>query len=357
MKPGVDVMVLRSAAEMTALLPEWRELFEFRRTELPVFAHPAFVSAWIGVYGDQIPWRCVVVRDSVGGVELILPFVEAQRGVWHLLGSGEVDYQFVLERGNTAAPWIRLKNFFQRQREVREWAIRHLPEPSSWHWQTEIWNAPQVRTWEHWSRPGPLGLWKQKREHHFLRGPRLLAAADKLQSDTMRRYRHWFEKRGGLEHVTATTPVSLEKYLPALFDLHVREWAWRGQTSEFVSAEARAFYRELARGLSEDGVARLDGLKWNGTLVSAHFGFVWRETMHYYKPAFDPDYRSRSPGTLLLRQMLRSTVEEGLEEFDFLAGRESYKSDYSPEIRPTSTLRLFRNRRALVLTGILSKFL
>jgi len=55
--------------------------------------------------------------------------------------------------------------------------------------------------------------------------------------------------------------------------------------------------------------------------------FIARK-FNYYQSGYDPNWASKSVGLVLLARTVQDAFAEGLEEFDFLHGNESYKRDW-----------------------------
>jgi CelD/BcsL family acetyltransferase involved in cellulose biosynthesis len=60
-------------------------------------------------------------------------------------------------------------------------------------------------------------------------------------------------------------------------------------------------------------------------LVGAHFGMQAGSTLHYWFPAYNPEFHKYSPGNLLLLEIARSVSLNGITKIDFGKGTEDYK--------------------------------
>jgi CelD/BcsL family acetyltransferase involved in cellulose biosynthesis len=63
-------------------------------------------------------------------------------------------------------------------------------------------------------------------------------------------------------------------------------------------------------------------------LVAAHIGLRAEHALHWWLPAYDPDYARYSPGLILLVQLARSADREGFSVIDLGKGDELYKSRF-----------------------------
>jgi len=80
---------------------------------------------------------------------------------------------------------------------------------------------------------------------------------------------------------------------------------------------------------------------FNGAPLAFHFGFEYRRRFIWYKPTFDVQFASRSPGEVLIKFLLEDAIEKKLEEFDFTVGSESFKYRFANRIRFNNRLIVF----------------
>jgi CelD/BcsL family acetyltransferase involved in cellulose biosynthesis len=164
-----------------------------------------------------------------------------------------------------------------------------------------------------WSRPRGFGVQALKRRNELAaeRGFRLdvVRAPDPVVA--------------GLEHLLA---------------LHRARWADEGGSDAIPSPGVEVFHREAATQLAARGWARLAVLLIGGRAVAAGYGFARGHRFVYYQAGLDPAWRHRSVGTVVLGELIRCAFEEGLREFDFLHGEESYKATWATHVRETCRL-------------------
>jgi CelD/BcsL family acetyltransferase involved in cellulose biosynthesis len=167
-----------------------------------------------------------------------------------------------------------------------------------------------------------------------------LKAANK---SSLKRHTAHFRKTGDLRfHRCASAPEILG-HLERFFDQHKARWARTGSPSLFHDPAQQAFYRELAIELLRHGWLRFDVVLFNGTPLAFHFGFEYRRRFIWYKPAFDVEFASKSPGEVLIKFLLEDAIERRLEEFDFTVGSEAFKFRFSNQVRTVNRLIVFRS--------------
>src|SRR5205823_2408897 len=66
----------------------------------------------------------------------------------------------------------------------------------------------------------------------------------------------------------------------------------------------------------------------------------------FYQSGYDPAWRARSVGTVVLGAAIEDAFAAGLREFDFLRGDEDYKAVFASGRRQLVRVRLARGARA-----------
>jgi len=125
-----------------------------------------------------------------------------------------------------------------------------------------------------------------------------------------------------------------------LIALHQKRWGDRGGSDAFVSEVKLPFHRETAQAFFQKGVARLFFLKADGETVAALYGFLSGRRFFYYQAGFDPAWKEKSVGMVLMAKCIETAIKQGWSEFDFLRGPEEYKSHWTSERRHTWHLTL-----------------
>ncbi|MBK5272723.1 MAG: GNAT family N-acetyltransferase [Bacteroidia bacterium] len=94
-------------------------------------------------------------------------------------------------------------------------------------------------------------------------------------------------------------------HLNDFFDQYVKRW---GETitlkSLFNEQVERRFYKRLCIGLSGKCWLRFTRIVWNDRSIAFHFGYNYSGFFSWYKPSFDISLTKRSPGEVLLRQLI-----------------------------------------------------
>lgn len=159
------------------------------------------------------------------------------------------------------------------------------------------------------------------------------------RSANLRQQIRRFERRlTGAHHVRFTSPGDAEEFeaaLDALFALHRARWGHAA--TNFTRREA--FHRELARIVRDRGWSRLWLLEIDHRPVAAWYGFRLAGSIEcYYQMGRDPAWDHSRVGFVLLVHSIREALNDGMSEYHFLRGGESYKYRFSNEDNGLETL-------------------
>ncbi len=148
----------------------------------------------------------------------------------------------------------------------------------------------------------------------------------------------------------AQSPVEAQSALDIAIELHRRRWGTVAGTSEaFQSASVNAFHREFVQLAAERGWLRLLVLWLNETPAAALYGLRYGPTFYFYQSGFDPAYSKHSVGVATMGLAIKTAIEEGALEYDFLHGDEEYKFHWARQTREIGRLELYpRHARARI---------
>jgi CelD/BcsL family acetyltransferase involved in cellulose biosynthesis len=161
---------------------------------------------------------------------------------------------------------------------------------------------------------------------------RIEGAADAaIGKQSLRRHEAWFARNGDLVVEHHRDGPDVAPHLDALFEQHIARWADTPFPSLFLDDDQRAFYRRLVSTAPRGGPLRFTRVLWDERPIALHFGTSYAGRYLWYKPSFETDLASRSPGEVLLRSLLRAAVDEGAETFDFGLGDEAFKDRFATD--------------------------
>lgn len=156
-------------------------------------------------------------------------------------------------------------------------------------------------------------------------------------------YRNHLCHSGRYEILHLTHREEIKPHLDDFFSQHIKRWEKTSWPSLFLQQENQVFYRLLVDGLPEGQIV-LSVLKWNDAVLAYHFGLQFNDTLIWYKPSFDPGYSTKSPGQVLLYEVLQFAQTTKKKVFDFGVGKEDYKFRYSNRRSVNETFRIYRHR-------------
>jgi len=318
----------------------WEELWS--QSGASVFSSWAWLHSWYRRWSAGRRLCLLVTRDEPGRLLGVLPlYLEERRSFGRscrrlgLLGDERVgsDHLGPLLRrdaaGEVLAGWAR-------------WLLAHRPE-----WDLlELLDVDAGAAWLPALRAplqvAGLGLQEEPRcECPFdtfepgLGFDHYLAKKAK-RAENYRRRRRWLERQPGYRIDRVEDGDRLEEALATFFHLHRMRWQERSALAE---PEVEAFHREAAPRLASAGQLRLYTMQVGGRAVASVYALRGNGVLSYFNAGYDPAWRDKSVGLVLVGATFQDAIEEGLREYDFLRGMEPYKQDWTSQVRRTAGVR------------------
>lgn len=174
------------------------------------------------------------------------------------------------------------------------------------------------------------------------------AAEDRKTANksSLKRHLNYFSKAGDLRFHRCRSESEIFKFLEDFFEQHRSRRKLAGTESQFTDPAECYFYHNLVKSLFPQGWLRFDVVLFNGAPLAFHFGFEYRNRFIWYKPTFNTEFASKSPGEVLLKYLLDECIKRQLEEFDFTVGCEPFKMRFANTIRYNNRTIVFRSRYA-----------
>lgn len=167
---------------------------------------------------------------------------------------------------------------------------------------------------------------------------------EKLRKKSLKRHAKGLKKLGEVLYETFDSSSAILPQLDEFFEQHEARWRDTGSPSLFLDANYRCFYESVVKALGDLGSLRFSTVRLDGKLAAAHFGFHHNGSFIWYKPTFDPELSSKSPGEALLKYLLEQARDEKALEFDFTIGHEAFKSRFATEVRQVWTAKVTQKR-------------
>lgn len=141
-----------------------------------------------------------------------------------------------------------------------------------------------------------------------------------------------------------STAEAIKEKLPALIQMHRRQWANRAEAvAPFDGGTADRAFEAMVRHMAPLGHIVLTEFLLDERPTAAYFGFFYKRVYGGYRTAFDPDFRRLSPGHLMLRRMLTDFAAAGIRKLDLMRGAYEYKAEYANRAEHNTRLELRRS--------------
>lgn len=299
-----------------------------------VFASAAWAMTWWRHWGSEHGFLVAACRRSDGTLAAILPlYVSARRPlrILRFIGHGAGDLL-----GPVCAPTDRTETVG---------ALARLLADDRVHWDLLV--AQQIPSGEGWAQalggtpighePSPaLALdWSSWDDY--------LASRSANFRQQIRRRERRLARDHGLRFRLTTDEATLQGDLDVLFALH--EARWGDDASLAFTGARQAFHREFAPLALQRGWLRLWLLELDGRPAAVWYGFRIGGIESYYQAGRDPSWDDHSVGSVLLAHTIRSALEDGMREYRFLRGGESYKDRFTDDPGGLETFVLPRGIR------------
>jgi CelD/BcsL family acetyltransferase involved in cellulose biosynthesis len=136
------------------------------------------------------------------------------------------------------------------------------------------------------------------------------------------------------------SPAEASNALAIAIDLHHKRWGSHGTSEAFQSESIVAFHRDFVQLAANRGWLRLLILSLNEAPAAALYGLRYGPTFYFYQSGFDPAYGRHSVGAATMGLTIKTAIEEGASEYDFLHGDEEYKFHWARGVRNLTRLEL-----------------
>ena len=301
------------------------------------FQNFRWLSLWLETIGRDLQAEpCVAEVSDEAGPAMLLPLCLTRRGrATHLefMGSPVCDYNAPLVRPDLTGPdvpdaltggfrplWRRILAALPRHDMV---FLRKLPALLADGSPNPMLGLP---TWPHAfsAYAVTLGLpWREFRMSRFSGSHRR-----KLNNQ-----RNRLGRTGRLEFTAPDEPDAARDLARLTLDIKGRWLEDKGLENVFARPSRREFHLRAASELPD--LVRTAALSLDGTPISTHYGLVGPDRMYGLILALRPGpWLKASPSVLLLEDMTRWCIEQGLSVFDLSIGGLELKSGWADQVRP-----------------------
>jgi CelD/BcsL family acetyltransferase involved in cellulose biosynthesis len=150
-----------------------------------------------------------------------------------------------------------------------------------------------------------------------------------------------------VEPTECTAVSELDTWLGQLFDIHTRRWQKQQGPGVFRSEARRSFYREVSRTTLQKGWLAFHRLTWCDRPLALQYGFRYHKHIYALQEGYDPAFENLRPGVALRGWVMRDEIQQGLTEYDFLAGTARHKLDWGARPKLSRLIRLAKKPTAI----------
>ncbi len=357
----LSAVLVTDPAQLRKMRGDWEDLVARSVDNQPAL-DPSWMLPWWEVFGSeqkrQLRAICFHDGDRLVGLGPLLSRRQVYRpGIpfrrLEMVGSGEresdetcSDYLgLIAESGreaevaaafaraltsNVVGPWDELVLSSMNGDGPMPLLLRDALEANDLHVELEEWaTAPFVRlpkTWDDY-----LAALKQSKRAQLRKA--------------LRSFETW---AGGPPLLTRVRSLSeLAEGKRVLMALHRERW---GSDGVFGSANFRSFHDRVMPDLLAKGALDLGWMSVRDEPVAAFYNLRWNGKLHFYQSGRKLDIPDEvRVGVTMHAYLIRSAIEAGLHEYDFLAGASQYKMSLALATRPL--VRLRAARRSMVETA------
>jgi CelD/BcsL family acetyltransferase involved in cellulose biosynthesis len=324
------------------LAAEWRKLCEEGPCDEP-FYRPELIAAFVRAFASEKELLVITARAG-GRLRAVLPLIQEQawfygvpirklRSVTNLHTS-----RFDLVHGAGDEVAASVLTIWQRLKQTPGWDV------------IEAEDVPQQGAFNHLlvaaSLDGyPTGRWVVVPTPYIpLPGPggsleTVLSHLSKKFRSNLRRRMKKLEAQGAvrLVRVVQANQAALDRF----YELERAGWKGKEGTAIACDAQTRQYYDGMARAAAQFGYFSLYALECDARPIAIHYGLAHRGRYYVPKLAYDETYRDFSPGHLLVHEVLRDLIEQGMREFDFLGPWMEWKGEWTSKLRPHANCYVF----------------
>ncbi|HEU4752637.1 MAG TPA: GNAT family N-acetyltransferase, partial [Armatimonadota bacterium] len=148
-----------------------------------------------------------------------------------------------------------------------------------------------------------------------------------------------FERDGGT--VERRVGCGAAGFVEEAAAVEARSWKGRDGCTRFQPGAGQRLLRQVLAELGPAGEMEVWLARSGGRAIAFLLNFLTDRKVWYYQGAYDEEYRKQYPGMVLHYRAIERAWQEGIREYDFLSGDESYKFDWTNGTRELRYRALF----------------
>jgi len=339
MSPNATSLEVRPWTSWNDVASEWARLFDAAPSR-SFFVSPAWVDAWLSVFGAQLAPEIVLVRvGSVVAAACLLVTRSVRVGPLavrriHLNTSGEDEADEAYVEFNDL---LCLEGY---EEVVVDELHRHL--------SSRRWDELSLDGFMHTKASDALlrkfeGLPSQSRTVRSfyvsldavrVSGQPFASSLSRNSRRNLKRTTTEYENDGSVSLDVAASESEALEMLDQLAELHQERWQQKDRPGVFDSAKFRGLNRLLIQRLFASGGVQLMRVNAGPSVVGVIFNLVQDRKVYFYLCGFRiGEVTNRRPGLLTVFHAIEHCLRAGFGEFDLMAGDVQYKRTFSDESR------------------------
>jgi len=329
------ILELQKINELNDFETDWNQLLSHSLDNNPFLTYE-WLTLWWKQFGNERTLKLFTANNRKGSTSLIVPIMYSPYKRFGMkltkaefIGSPDSDYNtFLLTNYLEASKCINpiIKSIMEDLNDTDSFSLSDVPEDS---YTTKLLQNVNIDAGE----INPL----ISNTCPYIELPKdnetFLQTLGQGMRSGLKRYERKALKDHKVEFVKYDKMGSTRKAMEIFFDLHQKRQKQKGKAGVFAESTNRSFHLDLAKAFSEKGWLSLFFLNFDDEPVSSIYCYEYNKKLYFYLSGFDPQYADYRPGYLTFKNIIKYGIENGLKEFDFLRGNETYKSLWGTNIR------------------------
>lgn len=338
--PINKVIEILDLSTFMAFKEQWDKLVENTSDE-PFYKH-GFIYNWIDSFAPNAELKILTGLDKNGKLVAALPLMKERgsilgvptRQLTSTANSHSCRFDLIAKDGESAG-----QKFFEHLAEDKSWNVLKIIDvmdnANAWHFYHAAEKAKfLVGTWQ--SQLSPYLLFPNSFD------TLLESMSSSFSANLRRRYRK-LNKIGILSIKHVTNGEQLDSFLEQSFS--IEQSGWKGQKGTAIAQDNNTyhFYTKLAHSAAKHNNLSMYFLKLDNKPIAFMYGLVYHGVYYIMKLGYEESFKDCSPGLILLSEVIKCCISEGLKGCDFLGSNDEWKLKWSKKVHPHNCLFIFRN--------------
>ena len=313
----------------------WNELVSQNNVNT-IFQTYEWNKAWWEIYGEGSSLFIVCVKDDnkfIGIAPLVIYRGKVKRFL-KFIGHGRSDYlDFIYLRGKGKILDLIFEFIKNKSDEWDEIVLDRIPDYSPTSRSIgEICHAKGIFCLKYNTRPYVvLNITDDSGFTYKVQNKKSLI-----------RHRNYFIKQGEYKVYHLTDRNEIMKHMEYFIKQHIERWGATRTPSLFTDQKNCNFYKKLLNMADAKWIV-FTVVESKELPIAYHFGFAYNNKFIWYKPSFDISLFKRSPGEVLLKELLDFAVMNNYHELDFTIGDEAFKRRFANKTGEINSYKIFKS--------------